>query len=107
MSENNIISELFNGNISPYQEIFSDNQLYAKKSKEVQEIINIFEKLLNEEQILQFRDCIEVNAELGDIIAEHQFTNGFKLGAKLMMNVLYNSDKKSEYLEYLEKLKDL
>ncbi len=47
---------------------------------------------LSDEQITLLNDAKEVNNRLTDIITAESFANGFRLGAKLMLEVLLSDE---------------
>lgn len=86
----NILEELYYGNIVP-------NEKCAKLDDEVKELLKLLnrneEKLLvifSEEQKINFEKYKDCNREISEISEREIFLNGFRLGARIIIDVVNN-----------------
>ncbi|MDF2567432.1 MAG: hypothetical protein K0R90_888 [Oscillospiraceae bacterium] len=92
--KSNIIEELYLGNISPIEKEFKRDSHYAK-------LISIIAK--NEKMLIdslcgkeetQFSELMEAQSEVLSITALETFTDGFKLGAKIILDTFVSEQNK-------------
>lgn len=86
----NILEELYYGNIVP-------NEKCAKLDDEVKELLKLLnrneEKLLvtfSEEQKINFEKYKDCNREISEISEREIFLNGFRMGARIIIDVVNN-----------------
>ena len=86
----NIIEELYYGNVVP-------NENHAKLSDELKELLKLlnrnedeFLKTLSNEQKIIFEKLKDCNREISEICEREIFLNGFRLGAKIIVDVVNN-----------------
>lgn len=86
----NILEELYYGNIVP-------NEKCAKLDDEVKKLLKLLnrneEKLLvtfSEEQKINFEKYKDCNREISEISEREIFLNGFRLGARIIIDVVNN-----------------
>lgn len=88
-----ILEELYYGNISPHEK-------YIRKGTEFENLVRLIfkneEKLndtlteLQKETFEKFKDC---NSEMNSISEREAFIGGFKLGAKIVIEVMTDTGK--------------
>lgn len=85
---NNILEDLWSGNFSPAEHIFSKDSEYAqlltlveRNSEKLNATLNAEEKVIFE----KYKDC---SLELSEMEERAAFSKGFSLGVKLMLTAL-------------------
>lgn len=88
----NILKELFFGNVYPYEKQTSRNseldnlrQLVLRNEKAMSELLTTDEQ---KERFEKYRDCLSEMSRLTEI---QNFENGFRLGARIMLEVMDDS----------------
>ena len=82
-----IITNIFFGEID-MQDAFCNSEQYHQAMKDLIEADDKLRDALSEEQITLLNDAKEVNNRLTEIITAESFVSGFRLDAKLMLEVL-------------------
>lgn len=95
---NKTISDLYNGKIDPINDKIKKGGAYEQKGQEMCKYEAELLTLLDEMQKDIFNKFIKADNELIDISNGEQFTKGFKLGAKLAMETMYEDDRESKSL---------
>ena len=86
-----ILEDLYLGDIRPNERSFKRNSQYAKALDEVVKVGDILTETLNEEQKKQFEDFMDAQREVTVLTDCETFCMAFKLGARIMMDVLIES----------------
>ena len=86
-----IITDIFFGDID-MQDAFCNSKQYHKAMKDLIEADNALRGSLSDEQIVLLGAAKECNNRLNEIITAECFANGFRLGAKLMLEVLLSDE---------------
>ena len=83
-----ILEELYLGSIQPSERGFQRNSQYAKALDEVVETGDALIETLDEKQAEQFEDYMTAQREVNVLTDCETFCYAFKLGAKIMLDVL-------------------
>ena len=83
-----VIEEIFYGKIRPYEEISKSIPSFSEYSDKVKEKTEKIKKTFSEEQLLLFTEYNEKSDELHRLIETHSFVEGFKLGTKIIVEIL-------------------
>ena len=83
-----ILEDLYLGDIRPNERFFKRNSQYAKALDEVVKVGDALTASLNEEEKKLFEDFMDAQREVTVLTDCETFCYAFKLGAKIMMDVL-------------------
>ena len=83
-----ILEDLYLGDIRPNERLFKHNCQYAKALDEVVKVVDAPTESLNEEQKTLFEDFMDAQREVTVLTDCETFCYAFKLGAKIMVDVL-------------------
>ena len=83
-----ILEDLYIGDIRPNERFFNRNSQYAKALDEVVKVGDTLTESLNEEQKKLFEDFMDAQREATVLTDCETFCYAFKLGAKIMLDVL-------------------
>ncbi len=83
-----ILEDLYLGDIRPNERGFKHNSQYAKALDEVVKVGDTLTESLNEEQKKLFEDYMNAQREVTVLTDCETFCYAFKLGAKIMLDVL-------------------
>ena len=83
-----ILEDLYVGDIRPNERRFKRNSQYAKALDEVVKVGDTLTESLNEEQKALFEDYMTAQREVTVLTDCETFCYAFKLGAKIMLDVL-------------------
>lgn len=83
-----ILEDLYLGDIRPNERFFKRNSQYAKALDEVVKVSDALTESLNEEQKKLFEDYMDAQREVTVLTDCETFCYAFKLGAKIMLDVL-------------------
>ena len=92
MQKERILSELYHGNINPVAKSVVQGSAYQKA---MHQICSLEEKLmaqLDEEQQKLLQDFISAQGELNYISGEERFTDGFRMGSRMMLEIFESDD---------------
>ncbi|MEG2082904.1 MAG: hypothetical protein RR011_06705 [Oscillospiraceae bacterium] len=92
MQKEKILSELYHGNINPVAKSVVQGSAYQKA---MHRLCSLEEKLtaqLDVEQQKLLQDFITAQGELNYISGEERFTDGFRLGARIMLEIFEKDD---------------
>ena len=89
-----ILEDLYVGDIRPNERFFKRNSQYAKALDEVVKVGDALTASLNEEEKTLFEDYMDVQREVTVLTDCETFCYAFKLGAKIMLDVLTDSPMK-------------
>ena len=92
MQKEKILSELYHGNLNPVAKTVVPGSEFQKWQCKVS---NLEEKLIaqmngHQQQLLQ--DFITAQGELNYISGEERFTDGFRMGARIMLEIFEQDD---------------
>lgn len=83
-----ILEDLYIGNIRPGERMFKRNSQYAKALDETVEAGDALTASLSDEQKELFEDYMTAQREVNVLTDCETFRYGFKVGAKIMLDVL-------------------
>ena len=83
-----ILEDLYLGDIRPNERSFKRNSQYAKALEEVVKVGDTLTESLNEEQKNLFEGFMDAQREVTVLTDCETFCVAFKLGAKIMLDVL-------------------
>lgn len=84
---NDILSELFLGQLNPAETIIPKTKKYLSIQIEIAELIGKLETTLNKDERLLFERIIEKKNEDGAHYGSHCFISGYKHGVKMIFEV--------------------
>lgn len=87
MQKEKILSELYHGNLNPVAKSVVQGSKYQKYQHEVadleEELLGIFDEQCKE----KFQAYITAQDNLNHISGEERFTDGFRMGAKIILEI--------------------
>ena len=83
-----ILEEIYLGDIRPNERFFKRNSQYAKALDEVVKVGDTLTASLNEDEKKLFEDFMDAQREVNVLTDCETFCFAFKLGAKIMLDVL-------------------
>ena len=83
-----ILEDLYVGDVRPNERFVKRNSQYAKALDEVVKVGDALTAMLNEEQKKLFEDFMDAQREVTVLTDCETFCYAFKLGAKIMLDVL-------------------
>lgn len=83
-----ILEDLYVGDVRPNERFFKRNSQYAKALDEVVKIGDALTASLNEEEKKLFEDYMDAQREINVLTDCETFCYAFKLGAKIILDVL-------------------
>lgn len=83
-----ILEDLYVGDVRPNERFVKRNSQYAKALDEVVKVGDALTAMLNEEQKKLFEDFMDAQREVNVLTDCETFCYAFKLGAKIMLDVL-------------------
>ena len=89
-----ILEDLYLGDIRPNERFFKRNSQYAKALDEVVKVGDTLTESLNEKQKALFEDYMTAQREVTVLTDCETFCYAFKLGAKIMLDVLTDGQMK-------------
>ena len=89
-----ILEDLYLGDVRPNERFFTRNSQYAKALDEVVKVGDSLTAALNEEEKKLFKDYMDAQREVTVLTDCETFCYAFKLGAKIMLDVLTESQMK-------------
>ena len=89
-----ILEDLYLGDIRPNERFFKRSSQYAKALDEVVKVGDALTVSLNEEEKKLFEDYMDAQREVNVLTDCETFCMAFKLGAKIMMDVLTDAPMK-------------
>ncbi|MBP3390065.1 MAG: hypothetical protein J6L58_00045 [Clostridia bacterium] len=88
-----IISDLYFGNIVPCDLFAKTDSEYQQLSNETTKLEDSFLETLNDNEKSLYEQIWEFRGQQEGIIAEDLFSEGFRLGARLMLEILTKPDR--------------
>ena len=86
------LEDLWYGNVIPHEQFLDGNTEYRKLLSQTVKRRDELEKLLAEKQKERLTALDTANAELNALAEQSAFSVGFKLGVKLMCEVIYHKE---------------
>ncbi len=87
-----ILEDLYVGDVRPNERFFQRNSQYAKALDEVAKVGDALTASLNEEEKKLFEDYMDAQREVTVLTDCETFCYAFKLGAKIMLDVLTDGE---------------
>ena len=87
-----ILEDLYTGNVRPGERSFKQNSQYSRALAQAGESGDALSKSLTEEQKKLFEAYMDAQREVNILTDCETFIYSFKLGAKLMLDVLGNGE---------------
>ena len=87
-----ILEDLYTGNVRPGERSFKQNSQYSRALAQAVESGDALSKSLTEEQNKLFEAYMDAQREVNILTDCETFIYSFKLGAKLMLDVLGNGE---------------
>ena len=84
----NILEELYYGNIQPDRFIIPHDPEYFELNQKISDILQLWKNRLSAENYLHLENLLELNSQLYSMEAMASFIYGFKLGAKMIIEVM-------------------
>ena len=89
-----ILEDLYIGNVRPGERMFKRNSQYAKALNETVKAGDALTEVLTPEQKTLFEDYMTAQREVNVLTDCETFMYGFKIGAKIMLDVLTDGEMK-------------
>ncbi len=89
-----ILEELYIGSVRPGERMFKRNSQYAKALNETVKAGDALTEILTPEQKALFEDYMTAQREVNVLTDCETFMYGFKVGAKIMLDVLTEGEMK-------------
>ena len=87
-----ILEDLYVGDVRPSERVFKRNSQYAKALDEIVNVGDALTALLNENEKKLFEDYMDAQREVTVLTDCETFCYAFKLGAKIMLDVLTDGE---------------
>lgn len=87
-----VLNELFYGNINPNAKQFSRNSEYGKAVKTVSDCEEKLLTLLSGKELELFEKLMKAQGESGLIHGREYFVEGFRLGARIALEIMDKND---------------
>ena len=95
----NIIDELFYGNITPNERTFARDSEYGRALEQLTEAEDALREVLDKEDREALDRLTDAQQTMDAIATREYFADGFRLGAKLMLDILTG---KSNFIDIAE-----
>ena len=92
MQKEKILSELYHGNLNPVAKSVVQGSAYQKAMHQLSDIEEKLMARLDEEQQKLLQDFISAQGELNYISGEERFTDGFRMGSRMMLEIFESDD---------------
>ena len=92
MNDEKMLSELYHGNINPSAKSVVRGSEYQKSQHKLGDLLEELEKLLNTEEKDVLENIMTAWSELDCISSEERFIEGFKLGARISLEIFEKDD---------------
>ena len=87
-----ILSELYFGNIDPNTQTFDRHSNFGKAMQVMSDTEDELLKLLEGKENQLFRDFVKAQSEINGITGVEKFIKGFKLGARIGLEIVSEDD---------------
>ena len=92
MQKEKILSELYYGNLNPVAKSVVQGSAYQKAMHQLSDMEENLMVQLDAEQKKLLQDFVSVQGEMSYISSEERFTDGFRMGAKFMLEIFEKDD---------------
>ncbi|GJM79886.1 hypothetical protein HMSSN139_23820 [Paenibacillus sp. HMSSN-139] len=89
-----ILESLYYGNLLPEEQVVPKGPQYRQLSRELSEAMVAWREKLSGEHFTELEALIDLQQKIQGMEMTEAFTNGFKLGAGLMIEVLIGSGRR-------------
>ncbi|WP_312061113.1 DUF6809 family protein [Anaerotignum sp.] len=90
MQKEKILSELYHGNLNPVAKSVVQGSEYQKCQHEVAALEEELLCMLEEQTKKKFQAFVTAQGKLNAISGEERFTDGFRMGAKMILEIFEN-----------------
>lgn len=87
MQKEKILSELYHGNLNPVAKTVIQGSAYQKAMQKVSILEERLTEQLDDEQQKLMQEYISEQMKLNTISGEERFTDGFRMGAKMILEI--------------------
>ncbi|WP_313527800.1 DUF6809 family protein [Anaerotignum sp.] len=87
-----VLSELYNGNITPQSRPIENGSKYQELQIKMAELADTLEKKLSDEEKKLLDEIISTWGSISEANGEECFTLGFRLGAKMILEIFETDD---------------
>lgn len=87
MQKEKILSELYHGNLNPVAKSVVQDSEYQKAMQKISDLEEKLMKQLDDEQQKLLQEFISEQMKLNTISGEERFTDGFRMGAKMILEI--------------------
>ena len=88
MTEKTIIRQLFFGELHPWERFVPNNSDLRKASNCVGKLVEEWKEHLSPDEAEQLQEIVDALYQYSSIIEADGFESGFRLGAKMMLDIL-------------------
>ncbi len=88
MTEKTIIRQLFFGELHPWERFVPNDSDLRKASNRVGKLVEEWKEHLSPEEAEQLQEIVDTLYQYSSIIEADGFESGFRLGAKMMLDIL-------------------
>lgn len=93
-----VLEELYNGNINPSEKFIKKGSEYDKLTKQFSDCSDKLMKLLNNEQKALLNESSDIMSNLCYINEKEAFTEGFCIGAQMILDIMNFNSKNFSFL---------
>ena len=88
MTERTIIRQLFYGELHPWERFVSNDSDLRKASRYVGKLVEEWKKHLSPEESERLQEIVDALYQYSSILEADAFETGFRLGGKIMLDIL-------------------
>jgi hypothetical protein len=88
-----ILEELFYGNLRPDENIHPNTPEYLELTRKISGMLDTYQKQLSADKFDTLEKLVDLLGESTSIYAASAFTQGFQIGARMMIEVVTARDK--------------
>ncbi len=92
MQKEKILSELYRGNLIPVEKSVVPGSEFQKYQRQLADLEEEIIAMLDEQSKGKFQSFVEVQNNLIYISGEERFTDGFRMGARMMLEIFEKDD---------------
>ncbi|WP_025692834.1 DUF6809 family protein [Paenibacillus zanthoxyli] len=83
-----LLEELYHGNLCPDEKVISSDPNYRQISRKTSEAMEAWKKRHSEEEFEELEALLDLYAQTHGMELASSFTYGFRLGARIMVEIL-------------------
>lgn len=87
------LEDLYYGNINPNEKTFKPKSEFSLACERITDAENRLREQINKEEKELLSEVLDANAQMTGIELTHMFIEGFRLGARLVIEVFCDDDK--------------